>query len=80
MEAHKQWAVMFFHGLAGRRWCGGLCSTYSMPYLRHTVGAECRENKVPFFRYAVFAAHCRCRGFSPEIMCRAVRGNGNPWL
>ena len=20
-----------------------------MPYLRHVVGAECRENKVPFF-------------------------------
>ena len=21
MEAHKHKAVMFFHGLAGRRWC-----------------------------------------------------------
>ena len=46
-----------------------------MPYLRHVVGAKCRENEVPFFRYAVFTVHCRHRGFSPETMCREVRGN-----
>lgn len=73
MEGHKQRAVMFFHGLAGRRWCGGSCRTYGMPYLRHTLGAECRENKVPFFGM-LYLRHIAGAGDLPLKPCAGQSG------
>ena len=38
MEEYKPYKFMFFHGLAGRRWCGKNLCRYGMPQLGHAAG------------------------------------------